>query len=100
MVLVFILISISYFLLITAFIIGFGKVETVKNENFEPKNTFSIIVPFRNEAQNLPACIASLKKLDYPKELLEIIFVNDHSTDASAASARSAPSRKASSRSC
>ena len=50
----------------------------------------TVVVPFRNEEKNLPACIASLKKLDYPKELLEIIFVNDHSTDASAESARSA----------
>ena len=56
----------------------------------ESESGVTIVVPFRNEAQNLPACIASLKKLDYPKELLEIIFVNDHSTDASAASARSA----------
>ncbi|MFZ9848246.1 MAG: glycosyltransferase, partial [Flavobacteriales bacterium] len=43
----------------------------------------SIVVPFRNEEKNLPACIASLKKLDYPRDLYEIIFVNDHSTDAS-----------------
>ena len=47
----------------------------------ESESGVTIVVPFRNEAQNLPACIASLKKLDYPKELLEIIFVNDGSKD-------------------
>ena len=65
-----------------------GKSESESES--ESESGVTIVVPFRNEAQNLPACIASLKKLDYPKELLEIIFVNDHSTDASAASARSA----------
>lgn len=43
----------------------------------------SIIVPFRNEQQNLPALIESLKKLCYPKKYFEIIFINDHSTDHS-----------------
>jgi len=81
MVLVFILISISYFLLITAFIIGFGKVETVKNENFEPKNTFSIIIPFRNEVKNLPELLNSLSLLNYPKNLFEILLINDESSD-------------------
>jgi len=56
----------------------------------EGEKGVSIIVPFRNEERNLPACIASLKKLDYPKEFFEIIFVDDHSTDSSAELVRSA----------
>lgn len=49
----------------------------------------SIIVPFRNEANNLPACIESLKNIDYANDLFEIILVNDHSTDSSAEVAKS-----------
>lgn len=44
----------------------------------------TIIIPARNEEQNLDRCIASLKKLTYPHELLQIIIVNDRSTDRTA----------------
>lgn len=41
----------------------------------------SIVIAVHNEAQNLPAKAASLAALDYPQNLLEIIFVSDGSTD-------------------
>lgn len=42
----------------------------------------SVIIPFRNEAENLPAMLASLERLSlFPRE---IIWVDDHSTDDSA----------------
>lgn len=39
----------------------------------------SVIVPFRNEAKNLPQIIASLKEQLY--DHFEVMFVDDHSTD-------------------
>ena len=81
MILIFILISISYFLLITAFIFGFNKIETVKNKNIPAKNSFSIVIPFRNEANNLPELLQSLSILNYPKHLFEILLINDESSD-------------------
>lgn len=42
---------------------------------------FSVIIAAKNEEQNLPRLFKSLKKLNYPKEYYEIIFVNDQSTD-------------------
>ncbi len=42
---------------------------------------FSVIIAAKNEEQNLPSLFESFKKLDYPKEYYEIIFVNDQSTD-------------------
>lgn len=55
---------------------------------FKPKNTahkqhFSIVVPFRDEAGNLPKLLESLTILDYPKEHFEVILVDDFSTDDS-----------------
>lgn len=51
----------------------------------------SIIVPARNEAHNLPALLGSLQRLHpAPKE---IIVVDDHSTDETAAIARDAGAR-------
>lgn len=43
----------------------------------------SIIVPFRNETENILKCFESLIKQDYPEDKYEIIFVNDFSTDDS-----------------
>lgn len=41
----------------------------------------SVIVPVRNEGKNIHACLTSILQQDYPPELLEVILVNDHSTD-------------------
>lgn len=41
----------------------------------------SIVVPARNEAHNLPRLFASLRKLRYPADKIEMIVVNDDSTD-------------------
>ncbi len=43
--------------------------------------TFSILIAAKNEEKNLGATFESLKKLDYPSEHFEIIFIDDNSTD-------------------
>jgi len=50
-----------------------------------PQNSFSIIIPFRNEAQHLPQILKSLSALNYPSTLFEILLVDDHSEDGSKA---------------
>lgn len=42
----------------------------------------SVVVCARNEERDLPACIASLRALDYPRDKLEVLLVDDASTDA------------------
>ncbi|KUO65510.1 MAG: hypothetical protein APF83_12080 [Lutibacter sp. BRH_c52] len=81
MIYISILISIIYLALIMAFIIGFEKVETVKNNDTVPKNRFSIVIPFRNEAHNLPGLLKSISIINYPSDLFEILLVNDDSQD-------------------
>lgn len=81
MIYILILISIIYLALIMAFIIGFEKVETVKNNDTVPKNRFSIVIPFRNEAHNLLGLLKSISIINYPSELFEILLVNDDSQD-------------------
>ncbi|TVZ55873.1 cellulose synthase/poly-beta-1,6-N-acetylglucosamine synthase-like glycosyltransferase [Lutibacter sp. Hel_I_33_5] len=65
--------------------LGFGFVKLKKNqlENKKSITQFSIIIPFRNESEKLPILLESISKLRYPKELFEIIFVDDDSTDDS-----------------
>ena len=60
------------------FLIGFNK-KIKTNLNYEPKVT--VIVAARNEEENIRNCLDSLVKLDYPEEKLEIIMVDDYSTD-------------------
>ena len=76
-----IIISIIYLALILAFIIGMNKSKLVKNKNTVPKNSFSIVIPFRNESHNLSKLLNSLSVLNYPSDLFEIILVNDDSRD-------------------
>ncbi|MBJ6367752.1 glycosyltransferase family 2 protein [Snuella sedimenti] len=79
-----ILISIVYLLLIGSFIYGFNKLRSYSIKNNKAEISFSIIIPFRNEADNLPTLLASIAYLDYPHDQFEIIFVDDNSNDASA----------------
>jgi cellulose synthase/poly-beta-1,6-N-acetylglucosamine synthase-like glycosyltransferase len=55
------------------------------------KNRFSIIIPARNEASNIGACLSSIQQLNYPSELFEVIVVDDHSDDNTAAIAAAFP---------
>ncbi|MFM7329217.1 MAG: glycosyltransferase [Bacteroidota bacterium] len=45
----------------------------------------SVIIPFRNESKALPHLLAGLALQDHPAGETEFIFVDDHSTDESAA---------------
>ncbi|MBU6462572.1 MAG: glycosyltransferase [Bradyrhizobium sp.] len=42
----------------------------------------SVIIPARNESANITRCLNSLLQQTYPADLLNIIVVDDHSTDA------------------
>lgn len=82
----FLLISIGlYVVLIGLFGFGFFRLKTFAAQIINPKTTFTLVIPFRNEEENLPALIQSLFELKYPEKLIEIIFVNDASEDASVA---------------
>jgi cellulose synthase/poly-beta-1,6-N-acetylglucosamine synthase-like glycosyltransferase len=54
------------------------ELETTSNSY---RTRFTIIVPFRNEAANLPLLLDSISKLHYPKERFEVILVDDESEE-------------------
>ncbi|MFD1062978.1 glycosyltransferase [Winogradskyella litorisediminis] len=70
-----------YLLVITWINFGFNKVEDFKLQDLEPKMRFSIVIPFRNEAENLPKLLKSIENLNYPKSHFEVILVDDESED-------------------
>ncbi len=73
----------SYIICIFLFVIGFYKVKEFKRTNTSEKTAFSVIIPFRNEAKNLPKLLDSIQHLKYRKELIEFLFVDDDSSDSS-----------------
>jgi cellulose synthase/poly-beta-1,6-N-acetylglucosamine synthase-like glycosyltransferase len=54
----------------------------VKQQNSETK--CSIIIAARNEAGNIENILSDLVQQEYPRELFEIIVINDHSIDTTA----------------
>lgn len=82
--LVALIIVVLYTFLIGSFIYGFDKIEVFNlNKGLTPKTTFTIIIPFKNEALTLKTLLQSISEIDYPKHLFEVILVNDASTDNS-----------------
>ena len=79
MILILYTIILFYCLTIIALIYGFTQVNSFENIDLKPNTKFSIVVPFRNEAENLPKLLDSFSKLNYPMELFEVILVDDAS---------------------
>ena len=70
-----------YILFIGQLFYGFNLMRRFSKAEFIPKTSFSIVVPFRNEKENLPNLLHSISLLNYPKELVEVILVDDDSDD-------------------
>lgn len=59
----------------------------------EHKNRFGLIIPARNEEAVIATLISSIRKTNYPQELLDIFVVAHNCTDNTAVIARSAGAR-------
>lgn len=70
-----------YAITISSLIYGFFKVKKYQNKGLSPMRSFTIIVPFRNEAENLPKLLNSFSNLNYPTYLFEVILVDDASNE-------------------
>jgi len=76
---IYFVIIIIYFLLSIVFTRAINK----KNvHSFRGLPPVSIIIAARNEEKVIADCLASLSQIEYPENLLEIILVNDRSTDS------------------
>lgn len=80
-VLLFVALYFEVFLLVSFLERAFIRRVQVQTEFDSPLPTVAIVVPCFNEQQSLPATIHSLLALDYPKELLSILVIDDGSTD-------------------
>lgn len=77
---IFLIILSIYFITVAVLIVGASKTFPKLDEEDIP--TVSIIVAARNEEENILECLKSLDALEFPNDKLEIIIVDDNSTDA------------------
>ena len=76
-------ILILYVLAILWLYSGINKVKAHTSSETSPTTTFSIIIPFRNEAKRLPELLTSIAQLHYPITHFEVLLVDDDSSDES-----------------
>lgn len=79
-----VLLGVLYAGLVLSFILGWLKLSYFTDTQFVPKTKVSIIVAARNEELLIGQTIDDLLAQNYPKDLVEIIIIDDHSTDSTA----------------
>lgn len=79
------ILTILYALLLMAYRYWYSRLCIFKPTDIAaPPTQFSIIIPARNEAANIKACVESILAQDYPKDAFEIIVMDDFSEDDTA----------------
>ena len=76
------LLAVFYALLFDYFKRGWDKKKDFVPSGKTSVQKFSILIPARNEEQNIIKCLDSLARQTYPKDLYEVIVLDDYSTDA------------------
>jgi len=75
-----------YCLLIWQYRVWFLRLPQFRKTATEKAVTrFSVIIPARNEEANIGNCLRSVLQQQYPAQFFEVIVVDDHSTDDTAA---------------
>jgi cellulose synthase/poly-beta-1,6-N-acetylglucosamine synthase-like glycosyltransferase len=84
------ILTIMYAIILMAYRFWFGKMQLFQFNQIEAlspgqsSTQFTVIIPARNEAANIKACVDSILAQDYPKDAFEIIVIDDFSEDDTA----------------
>ncbi|MGB1207036.1 MAG: glycosyltransferase [Chitinophagales bacterium] len=74
-----------YIALIFTYILGWKRLKPYAlTEEKQVATSVAIIIPARNESERISACLQSIFHQNYPTDLLEIIVIDDYSTDGTA----------------
>ncbi|MFH1839920.1 MAG: glycosyltransferase family 2 protein [Nanoarchaeota archaeon] len=87
--LTYIIYFVSIFVGIFYLVVYFQNKNKLQSREFKEEPMVSIVVPAYNEEKNIPKIIESFNEIDYPKEKLELIMVDDGSKDNTYAIAKS-----------
>jgi len=75
---------IIYSTLILFYRAGWQELDPFSKTDHESSIKISVIIPARNEEENIGKLLSSLEKQTYPHHLFEVIVIDDHSTDNTA----------------
>ncbi|MBK9015256.1 MAG: glycosyltransferase [Saprospiraceae bacterium] len=90
------LLAVAYVFVVEQYRSGWRKLpDWTPRPGASPSTKISVIIPARNEATNLPKCLASIAKQSYPATLFEVILLDDHSEDDTFLLAQSIAERQA-----
>ena len=84
------ILTVLYAVILLAYRYWFGKMRLFQLNQIEalsPEQTttqFTVIIPARNEAVNIKACVDNILNQDYPSDAFEIIVIDDFSEDDTA----------------
>lgn len=74
--------SLGYVFLMMRYVAGWCSLKEFKrNPLFVPKAKITVLIPARNEEESIGRLLECYNNQSYPKELLEVIVINDNSTD-------------------
>lgn len=83
------LLLIPYSVLLLLYRSWWSKTATLSvPDSFTATTTFTILIPARNEEKNIVDCLQSIQQLHYPKELIEVVVIDDFSDDATVTTAK------------
>jgi cellulose synthase/poly-beta-1,6-N-acetylglucosamine synthase-like glycosyltransferase len=74
--------ALIYVFVVCTFIRGWVKIIPFKSSAEPVKTTVSILIAARNEEDNIGKTIEDIIAQDYDKNLMEVIIIDDHSTDS------------------
>ena len=84
--------ALGYGILMLYYTLGWKRLKKFSATGQLPGHTLvTVIIPARNEAGNLPALLEALRRQTYNKSLLEVIIIDDFSTDDTAAVIKNFP---------
>ena len=71
----------GYSCLIIYYWISWRSIPEYNSAAEKPNTGFSVVIPARNEEKNIIGCLESVCSQHYPSELVQIIAIDDCSTD-------------------
>ncbi len=82
LIIIFISLLLNYLFFLSGIFRGLGKLTGSVGDKISDEFV-SVIIPFRNESENILKSLESIENQNYPKERFEVIYVNDFSDDDS-----------------
>jgi cellulose synthase/poly-beta-1,6-N-acetylglucosamine synthase-like glycosyltransferase len=80
-----IFLTLAYLAIMAIYWLGWRKLKAYHlPKNNAPKTFISVLIPARNEAENIGTCLESILLGNFPKTHYEIIVIDDHSEDETA----------------